>query len=75
MFSLLVSYLNTYFISGSIRRIVTIAPANGIHNGANTHHQDQLITPISFKTINTIVNKPSSVTPPASLVLDSAIIV
>lgn len=32
-----------------------ITIANGIHNGENTHHQDQAITLHSLSTINAIV--------------------
>tara|TARA_Y100000034_G_scaffold132597_1_gene195990 strand:- start:2808 stop:3074 length:267 start_codon:yes stop_codon:yes gene_type:complete len=42
----------------------TTINANGIHNGDNTHHHDQCITPTSFKTIKAIVNKPRNPIPP-----------
>lgn len=36
--------------------MLTIIPVNrttkGIHSGPNTHHQDQSITPVNFKTMN-----------------------
>lgn len=35
-----------------------------IQIGDNTPHQDQLITLVNFKTINTIVNKPVNPIPP-----------
>ena len=34
-----------------------MAIPRGIQNGLNTHHQDQAITPHSFKMINVISNK------------------
>jgi hypothetical protein len=35
----------------------------GIQTGANTQTQDQAIIPVSFKTMNTIVNKPKNEIP------------
>ena len=43
-----------------INRIDT---ATGIHNGDSTHNQDQPITPISFKTMKTIVSGPQKPIP------------
>ena len=34
-----------------------------IINGLNTNHQDQLIKPVSFNVINTIVNNPTKPIP------------
>ena len=38
--------------------------AIGPHNGSKTHHQDQVITLVSFSVIKTIVNKPRKEIPP-----------
>lgn len=38
--------------------------AKGIHNGLNTHHQDQSITLHNFNVINTMVSNPTKVMPP-----------
>ena len=38
---------------------ITVAIATGIHIGANTHNQLQLITPINFSVINNNPNKHS----------------
>ena len=47
----------------TITRIITVITTIGIHNGANTHNQDQLITPTNFRTINAIVNSPKNPQP------------
>ena len=41
---------------------------NGIQIGANTHNQDQVITPVSFNAINKIANSPENPIP--ELVVD-----
>ena len=33
---------------------------NGIQIGANTHNQDQVITPVNFNVMNRIANKPEN---------------
>jgi len=39
-----------------------------IHKGDNTHHQDQSIVPINFKTINTIARSPVKPMPDLAIV-------
>ena len=48
------------FIRVTIPTIINMNAINdkGIHTGAVTHHQDQSITFVSFRTTNTIVNNP-----------------
>ena len=46
---------------------------NGIQIGANTHHQDQVITPINFNVMNRIANKPKNPIPELAVVLLSDI--
>ena len=41
---------------------------NGIQIGANTHNQDQVITPVNFNAMNRIANKPENPIP--ELVVD-----
>ena len=41
---------------------------NGIQIGANTHNQDQVITPVNFNVMNRIANKPENPIP--ELVVD-----
>ena len=36
---------------------------NGIQIGANTHNQDQVITPVNFNVMNRIANKPENPIP------------
>ena len=36
---------------------------NGIQIGANTHNQDQVITPVNFNVMNRIANKPRNPIP------------
>ena len=36
----------------------------GIHNGAVTHHQDQSICSVNFRTKNTMKSTPPKLTPP-----------
>lgn len=36
--------------------------ANPPHNGAVTHHHDQVITPVNFNTKNTMKSKPARLT-------------
>lgn len=48
----------------------TIKIVKGIHVGAKTHHQDQLIMPINFNTINAIVSRPRKPTPLDELELE-----
>ena len=48
-----------------------IAP---IHSGDKTHHQDQLIYPVSFNTINTIVKSPVNPIPELELLDESDIL-
>ena len=48
----------------NINTIIT----NGIQIGANTHNQDQVITPVNFNAINKIANKPENPIP--ELVVD-----
>ena len=36
---------------------------NGIQIGANTHNQDQVITPVNFNVMNRIANKPKNPIP------------
>ena len=36
---------------------------NGIQIGANTHNQDQVITPVNFNAINKIANSPENPIP------------
>lgn len=43
-------FFTNQYIPNPIRIINTIPNEN--HNGDNTHHQDQLITPVNFNTIN-----------------------
>ena len=43
----------------NINTIIT----NGIQIGANTHNQDQVITPVNFNAINKIANKPENPIP------------
>jgi hypothetical protein len=43
---------------------IAITSKAEIHSGANTHNHDHVITPQSFKTINTIVSKPVNPIPP-----------
>ena len=44
-------------------RIATTAKTD-IHSGDNTHHQDQVIYPVSFRPTNRTVNKPAKPIPP-----------
>jgi len=39
------------------------------HIGERTQTQDQFITPVSFKTINTIVKNPGNPIPPLDMLL------
>jgi hypothetical protein len=39
-------------INSNIRKVIPAV----IHSGLNTHHQDQVILPVSFKTTKIIVN-------------------
>ena len=45
-----------------IPAIININPTitNGIQIGANTHNQDQVITPVNFNVINRIANSPEN---------------
>jgi len=47
-----------------IMNAIIIPITNEIHNGANTHHQDQLITWINLSTTNAIVSNPMEIIPP-----------
>ena len=38
--------------------------AIGIHSGERTHHQDQVIVPISFRMIKTMARRPTNPIPP-----------
>ena len=53
-----------------IPAIININPTitNGIQIGANTHNQDQVITPVNFNAINKIAN--NSKNPIPELVVD-----
>ena len=42
---------------------IEITNAIEIQIGESTHHQDQVIVPINFKTINTMVNSPANPIP------------
>ena len=46
----------------------TTTITNGIQIGANTHNQDQVITPVNFNVMNRIANKPENPIP--ELVVD-----
>ena len=58
-----------------ILAIININPTitNGIQIGANTHNQDQVITPVNFNAINKIANKPKNPIPELVVVLLSDI--
>jgi hypothetical protein len=63
-----IPYLENILIIATIIK-KTSAMENGIHNGANTHHQDQAITLHSFNTRNTMNKTPQSPIPPPPLSL------
>jgi hypothetical protein len=46
---------------------ITRKIAQGIRIGERTHHQDQLITPTSFRVIKTMVSNPRNPIPPPEL--------
>ena len=62
-----------------IPAIININPTitNGIQIGANTHNQDQVITPVNFNAINKIANNsenPIDTPEPVDLLSDIIII-
>ena len=55
--------LNPYLLAIiTIPAIISINTTitNGIQIGANTHNQDQVITPVNFNVMNKIANKPEN---------------
>ncbi len=48
---------------------------NEIQRGDNTHHQDQLMYPVNFKTIKTIVSKPEKPMPLLELLDDDLLLI
>ena len=59
--------LETTTITQIITNTITTNPS-GTHNGAVTHHQDQLITLVNFRTRNVMNNKPKKPFPPTIVV-------
>jgi hypothetical protein len=43
---------------------ITMASRALIHRGDSTHHQDQLMYPVSLRPINNTVSKPGNPMPP-----------
>jgi len=43
---------------------ITMASKRLIHIGDSTHHQDQLMCPVSLRPINNTVSKPGNPMPP-----------
>ena len=52
------SGLSPYLVRKYAINTIIIRIKVPIQRGANTHNQDQLITPMSLSTMNTIVNNP-----------------
>ena len=61
--------LTSYLFKRNKISVNTMNITSGIHSGANIQIQGHVITLQSFKTINTIVNKPPKPIPPVAVLL------